>query len=109
GFVPRQGFDETVALMRDNLHDHLAAAAENLDGAKNHLEQAVFVDGLTAESAQQLHVVSARAWRQAFRTVMREAQSRHDHDQTHAPPEKRTRRARFGSYFYAENDDAPNP
>lgn len=108
GFVPRQGFDETVGLLRDNLHDHLAAAAENLDGVRNHLEQAVYVSELTAESAHQLHVVSARAWRQAFRTVMREAQSRYDHDQANAPPEKRTHRARFGSYFYAENDDASN-
>lgn len=109
GFVPRQGFDETVALLRDNLHDHLAAATENLDGAHNYLEQAVFVDELTEASAQHLHTVSARAWRQAFRTVMREAQARYDHDQTHATPAERTHRARFGSYFYAEKDDASNP
>lgn len=113
GFVPRQGFDETVALLRDNLHDHLAAATENLDGAHNYLEQAVFVDEITEASAQHLHAVSARAWRQAFRTVMREAHARYEHDQAHAQPEERVHRARFGSYFYTEKetgkDDASNP
>jgi hypothetical protein len=109
GFVPRQGFDETVALLRDNLHDHLAAAAENLDGKHNYLEQAVFVDEITEESARHLHAVSARAWRQAFRTVMREAQARYDHDQATAQAEARVHRARFGSYFYTGKDDAPNP
>lgn len=107
GFVPRQGFAELVGLLRDNVHDHLAAATLNLDGQHNFLEQAVFVDELTAESAHLLHAVSAKAWRQAFRTVMREAQARYDHDQAHAPAEQRTHRARFGSYFYADQHDDP--
>ena len=108
GFVPRQGFAEMVALLRDNTHDHLAAATFNLDGQHNYLEQAVFVDALTAESARHLHAVAAKAWRQAFRTVMREAQLRFDHDQTHATAQQRVHRARFGSYFYAaDQDDEP--
>lgn len=44
GFVPRQGFAEMAQLMQDNLHDHIAAAALNLQGEHNYLEQAVFVD-----------------------------------------------------------------
>jgi len=104
GFLPRHGFTEMSHLLADNLHDHAAAAARNLDGEQNFLEQAVFADELTAESAHQLHAVSARAWRQAFRTVMREAQARYDHDQTHATPEQRVHRVRFGGYFYACDD-----
>jgi hypothetical protein len=100
GFVPRQGFEEMTALLQDNLQDHAAAASLNLEG-QNYLEQALFVDELTEESAQHLHVVSARAWRQALKTVMREARARFDQDQAHADPEKRNRRVRFGSYFYA--------
>lgn len=108
GFVPRKGFAETVSLLRDNLHDHAASACLNADGASNYLEQSVFVDELTADSARHLHVVSARAWRQAFRTVMREAQARFDHDQANAAREERVHRARFGSYFYAaDKDDKP--
>jgi hypothetical protein len=105
GFVPRQGFAEMVALLRDNAHDHLAAATLNLDGQHNYLEQAVFVDELTADSARHLHAVAAKAWRQAFRTVMREAQARFDHDQAHASAAQRVCRARFGSYFYAAHQD----
>ncbi|MBP6406117.1 MAG: DUF6502 family protein [Proteobacteria bacterium] len=108
GFVPRQGFAEMVALLRDNTHDHLAAATLNLDGQHNYLEQSVFVDELTAESAAHLHAAAAKAWRQAFRTVMREAQARFDHDQAHASAAQRVYRARFGSYFYAaDQDDKP--
>lgn len=104
GFVPKQGFEEMAALLRDNLHDHAAAATLNLEGEHNYLEQAVFVDELTAESADRLHAAAARAWRQAFQTVMREAQARYEHDQANAPPAQRVHRARFGAYFYAADD-----
>jgi hypothetical protein len=104
GFAPRQGFAEMAALLQDNLHDHAAAASLNLQGGHNYLEQAVFVDELTAESAHKLHAASARAWRQAFKTVMREARARYDHDQAQAPREARVHRVRFGSYFYAADD-----
>jgi len=108
GFVPRQGFAQTLALLRDNLHDHAAAAAWNAEGGHNYLEQSIFVDQLSAESVEQLHALSARVWRQAFRTVMREAQARFDHDQAHAAPAQRIHRARFGAYFYAaQQDDDP--
>jgi hypothetical protein len=107
GFVPRQGFAEMVALLEHNVHDHLAAACANLEGGQNFLEQAVFVDELTAESAAQLHALAAKVWRQAFRQVMREAQARFDHDQAHAEPGQRAQRVRFGSYFYAVDDHEP--
>ncbi len=109
GFAPREGFDEGMTLLRDSVHDHLAAAATNVSGAGNFLEQSVYVDQITAESAQQLHALSARIWRQAFRTVMREAQARFDADQASAPPEQRVHRARFGAYFYSEAEDNDEP
>lgn len=105
GFVPRQGFAEMANLLQDNLHDHAAAAALNLDGEGNYLEQAIFADELTAESAQHLHAVSSRAWRIAFKTVMRETRSRYELDQQNAPPEARVHRVRFGSYFYAADEN----
>jgi hypothetical protein len=109
GFVPRQGFAEMAQLLQDNLHDHLAAASWNLDGSHNYLEQSVYVDELSAESVKQLHVAAAKAWRQAFKTVMREAQARYDHDQAHTDAAARVHRARFGSYFYAaDNDEHPS-
>ena len=107
GLVPRQGFAEMASLMQHNLHDHAAAASLNLDGGHNFLEQAVFVDQLTAASAHQVHRASARAWRQAFKSVMKEAQARYDHDQAHAPAAERRHRVRFGSYFFSADDHDP--
>jgi hypothetical protein len=105
GLVPRQGFAEMVSLLQANVHDHLAAASANLDEGSNFLEQAIFVDQITAQSAQHLHAVSAKAWRQAFKTVMQEATARFDHDQIHALPEDRAHRARFGGYFFTQQED----
>ena len=113
GFVPRAGLPELATQMQDNLFDHLAAACENLDGVASSagstaaadttdfLEQSVFVDDITADSAQRLHKVSALAWKLAFQTVMRDAQRSFDHDAVHASADQRTHRARFGVYFYS--------
>jgi hypothetical protein len=106
GFAPQQGFEEMSALLAANLHDHAAAAVANLQGEGNFLEQAVFVDQLTAESALHLHTVSAQVWRQALKTVMSEAQNRFDADSA-APvvPGQPRHRARVGIYFYSEPED----
>lgn len=109
GFVPREGFDEAMALLRDNVHDHLAAATRNVLDRANELEQSMHVDQITAESAHHLHALAARIWRQAFRTMMREAQARFDADQAQAPPGQRVHRVRFGAYFHASRDDDPAP
>jgi hypothetical protein len=104
GFAPRQGFAEMTQLLQANIHDHLAAATQNLDQERNFLEQSIFVDQLTEQSAHRLHAVSSKAWRTAFKTVMLEATQRFEHDQVYAKPQERTHRARFGSYFYAEDE-----
>jgi Family of unknown function (DUF6502) len=105
GFIPRTGFTELAEQFRNNLADHASAASANLHENRGFLEQAIFVDQLSEASAHRVHQVSAQAWRQAFRTVMREAQSRFDHDAAHTPAEERTHRARFGVYFYSSNHD----
>lgn len=104
GFAPRQGFDETAELFAANLRDHAEAAALNLQGQANFLEQAVFVDEISAASAEQLHQVSVQAWRAAFRKVMQEAQERFDADAT-LPADVPRHRARFGVYFYSQAEE----
>lgn len=108
GFAPRAGFDEALWLSAQNLHDHAAAAVANLTGPRprpgGYLEQAVFVDEITAASAERLHDVSVEAWRRAFALVMAEAQARFDADATAAEPGARTHRARFGVYFFSERE-----
>jgi hypothetical protein len=111
GFAPHAGFDEALWLSAQNLHDHAAAAVANLSGARmrpgGYLEQAVFVDEITAASAERLHDVSVEAWKRAFALVMAEAQTRFDADAAdavHAPADTRRHRARFGVYFYSEQE-----
>ena len=108
GFAPRQGFEELSDLFAANLHDHAAAAVANLQGEHNFLEQAVFVDQITTASAQHLHQAAAAAWKQAFKTVIGQAQNGVDADAASAPAAQRKQRARFGVYFYSAPED-PTP
>ena len=104
GFAPREGFEEVSWLTAHNLQDHAAAAVANLLGEGNHLEQAVFVDEITEDSARHLQRVAVQAWNAAFKTVMGQAQARFDADAATAPPEQRRHRARFGVYFFSERE-----
>jgi Family of unknown function (DUF6502) len=108
GFVPREGFEEMSWLMAQNLRDHAAAATANLQGEGNFLEQAVYVDRLGADSAAALQKVSIQAWKAAFKSVLAEAQARFDADERDLPAEAPRHRARFGVYFYSEQED-PTP
>lgn len=105
GFAPRQGFEEMSTLFADNLQDHAAAAAANLQGQASFLEQAVFVDEITEASAEQLHKAAVVAWKQALKTVMTEAQQRFDSDASNATTDQRQHRARFGVYFFSQRED----
>jgi Family of unknown function (DUF6502) len=104
GFAPRRGLDEMASLFAANLHDHAAAAVANLRGEANHLEQAIFVDDITEESVRHLQQAGVAAWKVAMRDVMGQAQARFDADRTR-PSAERTRRARFGVYFFSEKQE----
>ena len=108
GFAPHAGFEEALWLAAQNLHDHAAAAVANLHGEspppRGFLEQAVFVDEISAASAARLQQVSVLAWKQAFQTVMQAAQDRFDHDAASVAPDARRHRARFGVYFFSEQE-----
>lgn len=105
GLAPRQGLAEAAALMADNLHDHAEAAAANLRGEANFLEQALYVDAITEASAAAVHKAAVTAWKQAFKTVAAEANARFDADAGTLPAAERKNRARFGVYFYSEHED----
>ncbi len=107
GFAPQQGFDEMAWLFADNLHDHAAAAAANLEGGAHFLEQAVFVDRISDESAAELQRLAVEQWQQAMRRVLAAAQQRYDADAAQSAPGQRSQRARFGVYFYSGPDDPP--
>jgi hypothetical protein len=104
GFAPRQGFEELSWLFAANLADHAAAAAANLQDEGNFLEQAMYADEITAESAERLQKAALQAWKVAFKSVMAEAQARVENDASRAPEERR-HRARFGVYFFSQPED----
>lgn len=62
------------------------------------LEQSIYVDQITAESALHLEQVAKKAWGQAFKRVMHEARMRFDADAVSVPADQRQHRARFGVY-----------
>lgn len=101
-FTPRPGMEEVAWLCGDNLRDALSAGTANLLTENKFLEQSIFVDELSQTSVERLHEVSRRAWRQAFKMVMQEAQDRFHADAQEHAPEARAKRARFGVYFYSE-------
>jgi Family of unknown function (DUF6502) len=108
GFAPRQGFGELAQVMAHNVGDHAAAAAANLQGSENFLEQAMFVDQLRPQSVAWVRREAKAAWGRAMKDVLREAQKRFSEDEQNALPQERTQRARFGVYFYSE-DEGPSP
>lgn len=105
GFAPRAGFDAVAGAFAANLADHAAAAALNLDGERNFLEQAVFVDEITEASAARLQKSSVDEWRKAMRKVLAQAQRCVDDDAVKTDPAQRVHRARFGVYYYSKAEE----
>lgn len=101
GFAPRQGFAEMAELFAANLADHAAAASANLQGEANFLEQAMYVDRVTAESAQRLQQAAVKAWARALPPVLSQAQARSDADAGKVSAAGAGYRVRFGVYFYS--------
>ena len=101
GFAPRQGFAETAELFAANVADHAAAAAANLQGETNFLEQAIYVDRLGERSVARLERAAQRAWAKALPSVLAEAQACSDADAGDAVAAAAGKRVRFGVYFYS--------
>ena len=99
GFVPPPGSREVLELFGANLSDHATAAVDNVLGQPPSLEQSVFAEGITAESAKTLRQVARRLWAQVRSEMIAEA-SRH-----YAADRRRddaNHRMRFGAYYHAQ-------
>ncbi len=64
GFVPRGDRTRMLGFLADNVGDHLTAAVDNLlaDGSR-HFEQAVFADGLSADSVRRMRALIGPQWK----------------------------------------------
>ena len=74
-FVPDARHEETRRLMAGSVADHLAAGVHNLteDGSRRFLEQSVFADGLSAESARALEQLANALWQDVLTAMVQAA------------------------------------
>jgi hypothetical protein len=97
--LPAQSIEEGAAVFSTNAADHIAAAVHNLTlGGPKFLEQSMFVDGLSEQSAEHLHDVARRLWQEAFETMVSRARERVQAD----APVNADARIRFGVYYYSQ-------
>jgi len=106
-FVPKEGSAEMLQLFSDNVGDHLAAAAHNLKAdSVPMLEQSVFADGLSPESAAAMGTLARQIWSKAFHDIVRQATVLSDQDRGQPGADQRIR---MGMYFYqGQNQDRPD-
>jgi hypothetical protein len=108
-FMPDPSKNEGHELLADSVADHLSAGVHNLiDGTqRKFLEQSVFADGLSAESARVLEQLANRLWQEVMTSVVKAAVPLCEHDE----PRGGDQRLRLGMFCYSEpmscNDSAP--
>ena len=99
-FVPSRGFDEKAFYFGHNLHDHIAAAAHNMQGAAPaFLERSAHYEGLQAASVTKIKQLAEAAGMDALQSVYREAKECEARDRKADAPKQRLT---FGIYFYSE-------
>ncbi len=99
-YVPAGDATQMMQLARDNLADHCAAVAANLSGeGRRFLEQAIFSDRLTAQSAHAFNRDTLAAWETAFASLMPRLRALYEADRTADQP--RDHRVRLGMYSLA--------
>ncbi|MFO1219338.1 MAG: DUF6502 family protein [Burkholderiaceae bacterium] len=107
-FVPRGDAARMMQFLADNVGDHAAAAVANVLGdGQQHFEQAVFADGLSAESVKAVRGEVTALWQQLLKALvpMLEAHVQRDAER----PDAR-QRMRLGFYTFdtsVEPADAP--
>ncbi len=103
GFLPDSQAVEARALLAGSVADHLAAGVHNLTGndSRKYLEQAVFADGLSRQSARQLELLANQLWHDAMTAMIKAAVPLCEHDE----PLGGDQRLRLGMFCYAEAMD----
>lgn len=101
-FIPEKGFEEKVFYLGANVHDHLAAAVDNVAGRKPAwLERSVHYNALTSASVEELAAMAEKSGMQALKSVNRRAMEMERRDAGKTPRQ----RINFGIYFYSEATD----
>lgn len=103
-FVPRGDQVRLLGFLGDNVGDHLRGAVANVLGAGNeHFEQAVFADGLSAETIAAMRPAIAAQWQSLLQALVPALEAHVQAGaQMQAPP---AGRLRVGLYSYQEGAD----
>ncbi len=106
-FVPSNDFEDLAFYFGRNLHDHLAASAHNLSGNQPPmLERAVYYQGLTVASAEELSALARETGSEALIRVNKRAFELAEADKG---ARDATARISFGVYYYEEGaEPAPD-
>ncbi len=103
-FAPRAGDDRQLYYFGRNLHDHVAAAVENvLQAEPPYFERAVHYEGVSQQMAEAMLALSRGIAADALQTVNREAQT------AYAQDSGGTWRWNFGVYLFREDEAARPP
>jgi hypothetical protein len=99
-FTPDPLKNESHQLLADSVADHLSAGVHNLtEGApRKYLEQSVFADGLSADSARALEQLANQLWQDVMSSVVKAAVPLCEHDE----PNGGDHRLRLGMFCYSE-------
>ena len=98
-FMPNAAGQEARDLLADSVADHLSAGVHNLtdSGTRKYLEQAVFADGLSAESVSTLEQLANRLWNDVMTRMVQAAIPLCEHDE----PLGGAHRLRLGMFCFA--------
>ena len=103
-FAPRAGDDRQLYYFGRNLHDHVAAAVENvLASEPPFFERAAHYEGVSRETADAMLDLSRKIAQDALQRVNREAQAAYARDPGGSW------RWNFGLYLFREDEAARRP
>ena len=103
--VPKTGAIDIARYFHDQMRDHLAAGAKNVQAVSRDqkapfLEHSMYVNGISDPSIDMLSNFARAQWKQVFEASVNAAQQRYELDEPH----EHTGRLRFGVYVYSESD-----
>jgi hypothetical protein len=106
-FVPSEDRVRMLQFLGANVGDHLAGAVTNvLTDGRRHYEQAVFADGLTEASVQEVWTEIGPLWKTLLATLVPVLEQRVERDQQ---AEGATHRLRVGLYTFDANQAVAAP
>lgn len=107
-FVPRGDAERMLGFLSDNVGDHLSAAVANvLSDGREHLEQAVFADELSAESIDRLRSLISAKWRDLAAALVPAIEALIEQDRDAG--RRQDRRLRIGLYTFTDSMDGTAP